>query len=271
MNGKKVIIKLQPISKRFNAKGGFNAKVQDRDTLSYDEVLQEVVQSRYLSIAPNTLKMFIEATLDTMIENTLRDGKSRRLGDYFTLRLEVKGRFEDQGEQFDPHKHRLALKLKPLKALRRKPPLRDGVTAFNRNAGPKVVLESLRSASTPDSPYLVFGQDMVIVGENLTLLEGDYIDITYCDSDGLYHSSFHYRERDGNVSTSSNELRISWRKVMNSFSPKHAAEHPPTAVQVAIRSRGGEEAAKPQHHRIRAIFDTWHAAHPNFTPLDIQW
>jgi len=265
------MIRLQPISKRFSAKGGFNAKVQNRNTLDFNEVLQEVVQARYLSISPNTLKMFIEATLDTMIENTLRDGNSRRLGDYFTLQLEVKGRFDEQDEQFDPLKHRIALKLKPLKALRRKPSFRDGVTAFNRNAGPKVELESLRSASTPDSPDLVFGQDLVIVGENLTLLEDDHIDISYCDRDGIQHSSFFYREGEGKASSSPTELRISWNAVLGSITPEHAAEHPPVAVQVAIRSRGGEASAKPQLHRVRAIFDTWRKAHPDFSPRDIQW
>ena len=271
MSQRKVIIKLQPISKRFSAKGGFNAKVQDRDMLSYDQVLEEVVRAHYLSISPNTLKMFINATLDTMIENTLRDGKGRRLGDYFTLQLEVKGRFEDQNEQFDPQKHHLALKLKPLKALRRKPPFRDGITAFNRNAGPKVALEALRSASTPDSPNLVFGEDLVITGQNLSLLFGDTISIAYCHQNGMPRTSFDYWEGTEGVTVSPTELRISWEKIIRPILPAPTAEPPPVAMQVAIRSRGGEEAAKPQLHRVRAMFGTWLEKYPDATPQEIQW
>ena len=80
-----------------------------------------------------------------------------------------------------------------------------------------------------------------------------------------------YREGEGKASSSPTELRISWNAVLGSITPEHAAEHPPVAVQVAIRSRGGEASVKPQLHRVRAIFDTWRKAHPDFSPRDIQW
>lgn len=67
------------------------------------------------------LRMILEHTLDTMIPNTLKDGCSRRLGDYFMLQMEVCGRFDSPDDQFDASRHKLALKLRPLKAMKRKP------------------------------------------------------------------------------------------------------------------------------------------------------
>ena len=153
MSGATREIRLTRGTNRLSSKETYVARLAQRCTLGYDEVLDEVIERGFLNISKPMLKMILEHTFDTMITNTLKDGNSRRLGDYFVLQMEVKGAFDDPGEQFDAEKHRLALKLRPLKALKRKPG-RDDIKVYNRNAGPKVVINRLFSASTPENDTL---------------------------------------------------------------------------------------------------------------------
>ena len=114
-------IKLTKSPNKLSSQPSYIARFAQRGILDYDAVLDEVIERGFLSISKPMLKMILEHTLDTMISNTLKDGNSRRLGDYFMLQMEVCGRFDSPDDQFDASRHKLALKLRPLKAMKRKP------------------------------------------------------------------------------------------------------------------------------------------------------
>ena len=280
MSGTTREIKLSRAANRLSSKASYIARLAQRYSLDYDEVLDEVIGRGFLNISKPMLKMILEHTLDTMITNTLKDGNSRRLGDYFMLQLEVKGGFGAPDEQFDASRHKLALTLRPLKALKRKPG-RDDIRVYNRNAGPQVSIDRIHSVSTPDSDTLVFGDDIVLEGENLFLLDDpteiqDSLTVGYhtqrlrgpivCSAPA--ESSM--VSEDGRritipwVPTIGQSIKINWDKA----NPETNAS---VAVTVALRSRGGVPTAKLQLHRARAVFDTWRKKYPNYNFDRMPW
>jgi len=272
MSGESKELELLPISRRFIEEGGFRGRLARRDVMSYDDVIQEVIKNNFLRMEPHTLKMILEETFETMIAGTLRDGKTRRLGDYFMLQMEVHGKFDEQGDQFDPSKHKLALKLRPLKAFRRKPG-RGDVTVYNRNAGPKVVISGVTSASSGRMGVVNFGEDIIVTGENLWVVSRageavqDKITINYrsqCANGGRQFGDW-----DVTVNEAGTQMIINWERTVGEIiriNPEKLdpAKSRPLGVMVAIRSRGGSEESKQQLHRGKAYFDRWLEKYPHY-------
>ena len=284
MSGTTKEIKLTKSLNKLSTKSSYFARIAQRGALDYDEVLDEVIGRGFLNISKPMLKMILEHTLDTMISNTLKDGNNRRLGDYFVLQMEVCGRFDSPDDQFDDSRHKLALKLRPLKAMKRKPG-RDDLKVYNRNAGPKVSIDRIYSVSTPDRDTLVFGDDIVLEGENLFVLEGadvevsDNIVVAYCTQNSVkpFYSSVSGCV-PGTVSDDGRRMVISWKQTIggvldiNRNRPDADPEkNAPEYVAVALRSRGGVPTAKMQLHRARAFFDTWMEKFPDSSFSNRPW
>ena len=270
MSVRQLELKLIPVSRKLPAKGGYRGHIVDRGGLDYDEVIQEVIDKRYLRFTPDMMKMVVESVFDSMIERIMEDGRTRRLGDYLSLQLEVRGGFDEPGEQFDPAKHRLAMVLRPLKEFRRVAGKKD-VSVYNRNAGPKVVITKMYSASHPEGGELKFGEDFIIEGENLFALK-DWND----RFDYKYYTQFESRTHCGGgslmpewVSENGHKIVIPWKETVGVFIKNNKKRYdpeknPPVAVMFGIRSRGGLETAKLQLHRGKAYFDTWLAKYPDW-------
>ena len=270
MSARQLELKLIPVSKKLTAKGGYRGHIMDRGGMDYDEVIQEVIRERYLSLSPNMIKMVVESVFNTMIAGIMKDGQTRRLGDFLSLQMEVRGGFDEPGEQFNPAKHKLAMVLRPLKEFRRVAG-RDDVSVFNRNAGPKVVIEKTYSASHPEGGELKFGEDIVLEGENLFALEDGNDVFSY-----KYFSQFQKAAHCGGgsvmpewVSADGRKLVIPWKETFGEFIRNNPERfdpetNPPLAVMVGIRSRGGLATAKSQLHRGKAYFDTWLQKHPEY-------
>ena len=283
MSGVTREIKLTRVANKLSDKQNYVAHIVQRYSLDYDAVLDEIIERGVLRITKPMLKMILEHTFETMIENTLKDGYSRRLGDYFILQMEVSGRFNSPADQFDDERHRLSLKLRPLKALKRKPG-RDDVKVYNRNAGPKVSIDRIYSVSTPDKDTLVFGDDIVLEGENLYFLE-DLAEIS--DSIAVGYYTQHRRGpmtmsstgiMTGTVSDDGRRMVLPWDATVGQILDANKgrpdadpAQNPPVAVMVVLRSRGGISTAKQQLHRARAFFDTWKEKYPKYTFKDMSW
>ena len=273
-------IKLKKGVNKLSSKETYTARLADRYALDYDEVLDEVIGRGFLNISKPMLKMILEHTLDTMVTNTLKDGNSRRLGDYFMLQLEVKGGFDAPDEQFDASRHKLELKLRPLKAMKRKPG-RNDLKVYNRNAGPAVSIDRIYSVSTPGSDTLVFGDDIVLEGENLFLLDEptevqDSLTIGYYTQQLRGPIVCSISVESGMVSEGGRRITIPWvptigQSIKINWDKADPEKNASVAVMVALRSRGGVSTAKLQLHRARAFFDTWHEKYPKYTFNNMSW
>ena len=286
MAGRTREIKLTKVPNRLSSKENYVGRLSERYALDYDEVLDEVIGRGCLNVSKAMLKMILEHTFETMIENTLKDGNSRRLGDYFMLQMEVGGRFDGPDDQFDDERHRLRLKLRPLKALKRKPG-RNDVHVYNRNAGPKVSIDSIHSVSKPGTDILVFGEDIVLEGENLHFIEA--VGRTSKDMDQIgvgYYTQRKYGpfrcasagSLPGTVSEDGRRMVVSWKdtigRVLEAGKNRDSADpakNAPVGVMVALRTRGGVPTAKMQLHRARAFFDTWLEKYPYYTVNNMEW
>ena len=80
-------------------------------TLGTDAVIAEFLKKEDLGgqVSPSMLKIYLKGLLDSMVENTLVDGRSRRIDDFFTVRLDMKGTAERHDEPYDPCKHKFTI------------------------------------------------------------------------------------------------------------------------------------------------------------------
>ena len=279
-------IKLQAIPKKFPGSGGYFARWRSSRTLSYDEVLAEVMASRFLNIPQSVLKMMIEQFFDTVIANTLADGNTRRVGDYFSIGVNIEGRFDELGDTFDPEKHKLSLCIRPLKRMKQMMAL-TGISPYNRNTGPKVVINRMYSRTAKTDHTLVFGDDIIIEGENLFILPNwgysptigteDALSIAYYTQKGKTMSSGKYDVSGVSVSDDGRKMTISWKDAFtNEFfevhpevkDPKKAA---PVALAIGVHTHGGDPKAKRQLHRARAFFDSWFVKYPDYNTKGFRW
>ncbi len=100
-------------------KGKYRAIVTDRGSYGTDEVVKEMLDYSSLRLSPYMVKSVVEGVMESMIKNTLADGVTRRFGDYFAVRLEVTGTFDEKDAAFDPKKNSVKVVLMPLKRFRK--------------------------------------------------------------------------------------------------------------------------------------------------------
>ena len=63
----RVRIKLTKIPEKLSKKGGYRARVLDNGVVDFDEFTKEVVDKSGFRMEPRTLRMYLEATIETMI------------------------------------------------------------------------------------------------------------------------------------------------------------------------------------------------------------
>ena len=159
-------------------KGKFRAIITHRETYDTERVIQEMLDRSGHHMSVSMVESVVKELLDTMIKLTLNDGATRRFGDYFAVRLDMRGTFEEQDSTFDPERHEVKVSLVPLKKFRiksrTKPPQ-------NVKKQPRAYIEEVHS-ETAGPNEIKEGEDIIISGRDLTLIErNDYIYLWTCD------------------------------------------------------------------------------------------
>ena len=153
-------------------KGKFRAIITHRETYDTERVIQEMLDRSGHHMSVSMVESVVKELLDTMISLTLNDGATRRFGDYFAVRLDMRGTFEEQDSTFDPARHEVKVSLVPLKKFRiksrTKPPQ-------NVKKPPRAYIAEAHSETAAPNEIKV-GEDIIINGRDLTLLaRHDYI------------------------------------------------------------------------------------------------
>ena len=97
-------------------KGGWRGKIVGRSSRSLEDIAAAVAMRTGWSAYQ------VQSVFTGVMEETIRDtqetGRTQRLGDYGTLRLNLRGRFEGIDDVYDPARHELAFSFTPGKRLR---------------------------------------------------------------------------------------------------------------------------------------------------------
>ena len=169
-------------SSRRMATGGaahaYRAVLKREKPLGTDEIIRGCAKDAGLEGKEGQIRRMFEMVLDSMIANTLKDGRTRRIGDYFSLRLDIAGSFDRPDAQFDPEKHSLTLNFVTPKCLRRMTREEWPVNEWRKPIGK---IDKVYSAPDGEIGKLRFGADIVIEGHDLKLKDGDgvHLFVTY--------------------------------------------------------------------------------------------
>lgn len=253
----RVRIKLTKIPEKLSAKGGYRARIINDDVVDFDEFAREIVEQNRFNVEPRTMQMYLEAAMETMIDGVLSDGRTRRMGDYFSLGLKVGGRFEEQGDEFDEDVNALKLKLKPLKELKNRSFKK--LSIYTENNGPSVKLTSLASASTPESPWVNVGEDFVVKGDNLVLSSDAEIEVYVTGQMGGGLANRGLSAAD--CEASDGQIRFKWAKVCPSG--RDWIRGLACQLMVVVKTRGKVADANMQKRSIRTFFKEYHDRYPD--------
>ena len=166
--------------------GKFRAIVTHRETYDTERVIQEMLDRSGHHMSASQVQSIVTELLDTMIKLTLDDGATRRFGDYFEVRLDLRGTFNEQDSRFDPDRHEVKVSLVPLKKFRvksrTKPPQ-------NVKKVPRAHIEEIRS-ETAGPNEIKAGEDIIITGRDLAFANADdYLHLWTTDSKCRFISS----------------------------------------------------------------------------------
>ena len=151
----------------------YRAVLKREKPLGTDEVIEECVKDAGLGEEKaGQVRRNFEMVLDSMIAHTLQDGRTRRIGDYFSLRLDITGSFDRPDARFDPEKHSLTLNFVTPKCLRKMTRKEWPVNEWRKPFGK---IDKVYSAPDGEIGKLKFGADIVIEGRDLKLKESDEI------------------------------------------------------------------------------------------------
>ena len=163
-------------SNRRASKGGANrayrAVLKREKPLGTDEVIRECVQEAGLADREGQVRRLFEMVLDSMIAHTLKDGRTRRIDDYFSLRLDIAGSFDRPDAPFDPKKHALTLNFVTPKVLRK---MTRKEWPANERRRPIGKIDKVYSAPDGEIGKLKYGADIVIEGHDLKLAKQDAV------------------------------------------------------------------------------------------------
>lgn len=162
-------------------KGKYRAIVTDRGSYGTGRVIKEMLDYSSLKLSPYMVESVVSGVMESMIENTLSDGMTRRFGDYFAVRLEVKGTFDEKDAAFDPRKNSVKVVLMPLKRFRKAV---NTARPQNEEKPPRAWMDEIRGESSAVDT-VKFGENIIITGRDLTVVDmANQIDVMMYDRDG---------------------------------------------------------------------------------------
>ena len=181
-NMRKLNFHLVPVKGAVRANGGkFRAEFvrgyeegDNRGVLGVDEVIAEAIEAHRLhGVSPAMLKLYVEAVLQTMIDKAVEDGRTRRIDEYLSVGLGIRGGFDEMSDDFDYDRHELGLTVRTLNAFR---PNLDSIYPVNVNRKKLFRLSYVTAAAGEHRNHeIVYGQDFIIRGTGLDRSEAPYI------------------------------------------------------------------------------------------------
>ena len=238
--------KLVPFGSSAVTKRGYRAVVDNDGYVKDTEDILEETADRFGLKAPQ-LKMCMEAVLDTMIKKVADDGIRRRFGNYFTLRLDIKGSFEGKDSKPDGSQ-RPCFKLQMLGAFK---DAAKKIRLKNEVLRKRIYIKGAAAVSTQERGVIKWGDAVCFWGRNLKpIIGGDYLTWRFTDAEGVEHDGrCTPYVREGIVDKGRKKwdiLFIDWPEDM----PRSAIG---CEVAFTCHSRAGDPSAEMQEHSASAV------------------
>ena len=148
------------------------------DVVDFDAVLTEVAESRRLKRVE--LRYYIETFFDCVRDMMLEDGRSRRIGDYLLLRLNVRGSFDAADDDIRTGKQELLITGQALDSFRH---LEKEAEISNVNSRTRGRAESVMSEGG-DAGTLIFGENVLLKGHGFEWDRGQMVTFNYLNEKG---------------------------------------------------------------------------------------
>ena len=148
-------------------KGKYRAIGMARGSYGTDKVIEEMLDYSSLRLSPYMVESVVSGVIESMISKTLSDGVTRKFGDYFAVRLEIKGTFDEKDAEFDPRRNSVRVALVPLKRFRKAVETRR---PQNKVKPPRALMTEIRGESST-ADQVKFGENIVITGRDLTVVD----------------------------------------------------------------------------------------------------
>ena len=226
-------------------KSGFRAVVDnDGYVKDSDDILQETADR--FGLKPEMLRMCMEAVLSTMIKKVAEDGVRRRFGNFFTLRLDIKGRFNGKDSKPDGSQrpHFTLQLLSEFKNAARK------IRLVNEQTRKRIYIDTVKSYNIGRGGEFYWGATLLFYGKNLApILKDDQVEWSFKDENGVAHSGTCGRPFQSDNAIEAQRTDIAWAHWPEDL-PRSAIGR---RVTFTYCSRAGDPAAEMQRHSISAI------------------
>lgn len=204
-----IVVKLHPCTGSVEEKGCYRATVATGrgSVMGFDEIVKYAFDRGYIfGIKEEAVKSVVRGIFDSIIAGIKEDGRTRSIDDYLSVSLRVRGKFEDEHDEFDPARHRLALTLAPLKAFR---PSFRGVEVVNPDHRRQFRLYSVRAADVEGcrNRHVLWRRDIVVQGTDFPTDDSMGVSVRMHDKDNPKT----WADCETRVlSRSETELRLAW-------------------------------------------------------------
>ena len=214
-------------------KGGWRGKIVDRSARSLEAIAEAVAKRTGWSAYQ------VQSVFTGVMEETIRDaqetGRTQRLGDYGTLRLNLRGRFKGVDDVYDPARHTLAFSFTPGKRLRT---CRPAFTLENKVLPKYINIENVCGKNNPDPWrgmwFMIWGHDTLCNGKYVRMSGDDSVTWSCTLADGTVKSGVCDKVFDNTTTT----LDFHWPEDI-------PAEAIGRDIELTFRLRGGEADRTP--------------------------
>ena len=154
-------------------KGGWRGKIVDRSARSFEEIAMAV--ARQTGWRDYQVQSIFRGVMEEAIRDARERGGIQHLGDYGSLALNLRGRFDGVDDTYDPARHALAFSFTPGKRLKACKP---SFTLENKVQPKYINIECVCGVNSPDPRR---GNWFMIQGRD-TLCNGKYVKMTGDDA-----------------------------------------------------------------------------------------
>lgn len=139
----------------------------NRGVVDFDGVLDETIAHKLHGVSKDLLGLYVKSVLQTMIDKTVEDGRTRRIDEYLSVGLGISGSFENKTDDYDFDRNKLNLSVRTLAAFR---PSLDSIYPENVNRKKKFCLNYITAKDGEhENHQIVFGEDFILRGSGFDM------------------------------------------------------------------------------------------------------